>query len=86
LGYIASMAAKSPTEVWAVGSRLNGQGVTVPLIERTNGSGWQIVKSHDPARNMPTVVSSIAGDMNGGAWVAGTAGNHNFSSFIQHCR
>jgi hypothetical protein len=74
---LAAVAAVSPTNVWAVGSRV-GPGFSDPhhpLIEHNNGSGWKSV----PAPN----VGAAGGDLRAVAavsahdiWAVGNAGDN----------
>jgi hypothetical protein len=73
------VAALSPTDVWAVGSR---QGHT--LVEHWNGGSWQIVPSPDGARATSRLlgVAAVSPD---DVWAVGsTAGSTSSDVLVEH--
>jgi alpha-tubulin suppressor-like RCC1 family protein len=73
----------SPTDVWAVGSRVGtvaGNALTTTLAENFNGSTWTIVPTPNPATNANSVdqLDAIGGTGPDDLWAAGSV--FNFST------
>ncbi len=77
-GTLRSVAAVSPRQAWAVGSRPDAAGFPVTLAERWNGTGWAAVPTPDRTAAPPPVpadvlyaVTAVPGS---GVWAVGGAG------------
>jgi hypothetical protein len=65
-GYLDSLSATGPNDVWAVG----GSGSNSNLIEHWNGSSWSVVPSPQPARG--SSLDSVAAISPTNAWAVGS--------------
>jgi hypothetical protein len=91
-GELDSVAAAGANDVRAAGSLLTGSGASsgngrrVPLIERWDGTAWQIVTSPEPSGALSGSLS-IATDGSGNYWAVGsslTAANV-YQTLTLHC-
>jgi len=67
---LSAVAASSPTDVWAVGNRLNYRSTFRTLIEHFDGAGWSVVPSPN-ANVRDDLLQGVAVDSTPGAWVVG---------------
>ena len=69
---LASVAATSATNVWAVGFYANSDGIWRSLTEQWNGTHWSIVKSPSPGSQI-SYLYSVAAISASNAWAVGYA-------------
>ncbi len=73
---LRGVAAVSATNAWAVGNYTNSQGTSQALIERWNGSKWNVVPGANPATNNYLFgVSGVPGSTH--MWAVGEYSNGN---------
>jgi len=65
---LAGVAAVSPTTIWAVGRHQIGQNF-VPLIERSDGTGWQLVPS--PGAGESSMLRDVVAIARDDVWAVG---------------
>jgi hypothetical protein len=71
--FLSSIAASSPTDVWAVGHIVPDFGIqqSATLIEHWDGTSWNVVNSPDPGQS-DNVLSGISSLSPTDAWAVGT--------------
>src|SRR5262249_1573819 len=67
---LASVAATSASNAWAVGSTRDASGATRPLIERWDGTSWTVVPSANPG-STDTELASVTATSASNAWAVG---------------
>src|SRR5262249_55390567 len=92
-GELSGVAARSPSDAWAVGSSTNDLGqnqprVIQPVIEHWNGSAWKIVPSptiSDPQSGSPAyaTLTAIAALASNNVWAVGENSSTN-GLLIEH--
>ena len=66
----------SATDLWAVGSFVNGNNVSQTLILHWNGTAWKVVPSPDPSGpTLDQILYGVAGVSAQDAWAVGVAYN-----------
>jgi hypothetical protein len=79
---LVAVSAPTPTSAWAVGNFFSGHegGVHGPIIERWDGTHWQLT---DPGLPTGVFLSGVSALSPGDVWIAGSyrQGNH---AFVQH--
>jgi len=67
---LSAVAASSPTDVWAVGNRLNHRSVFRTFVEHFDGAGWSVFPSPN-ANARDDLLQGVAVDSTPGAWAVG---------------
>jgi hypothetical protein len=85
LNTLYAIAANSANDVWAVGSFTNNGQFAQTLIERWDGTSWQVI----PSANMPGTNNELYGVValsSNDVWAVGYWGNaaSGFSTLIEH--
>jgi len=81
---LQAVTAISPSDVWAVGSQAgirNGAPVTVPLIERWNGTSWTVVPAPEAALG---VLESVSATSASDVWAVGAGQQSGQSTVALH--
>src|SRR5207244_662664 len=70
---LTAVTAVSPTDVWAVGSRIGPTGARLTLVEHWNGSAWSILPSPNVSTEYAStnVLRSVAAGSAGDVWAVG---------------
>lgn len=71
LSFLSSVAAVSPTDVWAVGDGVNGT-TSHTLIEHWNGTNWHVVPSSTGQDQSLSSVTALAAN---NVWAVGSSGS-----------
>jgi hypothetical protein len=82
---LSGVAATSPTNAWAVGSRSvlgSGDNVGRTLIERWNGTAWDVHKS--PAPGYDSELNAVTATSATNAWAVGRWGDTASKTLIEH--
>lgn len=77
---LSGVWAASPTDVWAVGSYLNGQS-DATLIEHWDGSSWSIVSSPNSSDSL---LYSVSGTSSSDVWAVGQGQGWADTTLVEH--
>src|SRR6266851_4223211 len=70
-GRLAGVAAVSASDIWAVGSVTDINGITSTVIEQWNGTSWSVVPSPNPSPNENTLAAASADHVSTQSWAVG---------------
>lgn len=79
--YLFAVAAVSATDVWAVGHAFTEGGAEGPLIERWNGSSWNVVTTSLPDNANLYAISAVDAD---DIWAVGSTFSVTTETFAAH--
>lgn len=74
---LAGISADTTSDVWAVGSYQGNLGTTETLIERWQGSTWNIVASPNPVSDQNSYLIGVDALTTSNAWAIGYNGTNN---------
>src|SRR5437868_3874237 len=79
---LKSVTGNTSNDVTSVGSYTDASFHEHTLVEHWNGTAWSVVPSQDPDTNLNRL-NSVARDMSGGYWAAGTSFSATYGSLIE---
>jgi len=78
--HLTAVTAVSASDIWAVGSVTDINGITSTVIEQWNGTSWSVVPSPNPSLNENVLAAASADPASTQAWAVGEYFNNTTST------